>query len=69
MIGAESLSIARASNNPDLLSTAIKPLIARMSSQGVSIKKLSSVFLKSFNKHEGNFNVCQGKQELLNLVS
>ena len=31
-IGAESLRIARASNNPESLCTAIKPLIARMGS-------------------------------------
>ena len=29
--GAESLRIARASNNPESFSTAIKPFIARMS--------------------------------------
>ena len=38
-IGAESLRIARASNNPESFSTAIKPLIARMSRQGVSLEK------------------------------
>ena len=37
--GAESLRIARASNNPESFSTAIKPLIARMTRQGVSIGK------------------------------
>ena len=31
-IGAESLRIVRASNNPESLCTAIKPLIARMGS-------------------------------------
>ena len=36
-IGAESLRTARASNNPESFSTAIKPLIARMSRQEVSI--------------------------------
>ena len=35
--GAESLRIARASNNPGSFSTAIKPLIARMSRQAVGI--------------------------------
>ena len=38
-IGVESLRIARASNNPESLSTAIKPLIARMSRQRVFIGK------------------------------
>ena len=41
-IGAESMRIARASNNPDSFSTAIKPLIARMRRQGVSIGKINS---------------------------
>ena len=66
-IGAESLRIARASNNPESFSTAIKPLIARMSRQGVSIGKINSSILKFFNKHHSDFNnVCQSKQELLN---
>ena len=69
-IGAESLRIARASNNPELFSTAIKPLIARKSRQGVSIGKINSFILKIFIKHQVDFNnVCQSKQELLNLVS
>ena len=33
-IGSESLKIAGASNNPESLSTAIKPLFARMSRHG-----------------------------------
>ena len=69
-IGAESLRIARASNNSESFSTAIKPLIAHMSRQGVSIRKTNSCILKFFNKHQVDFNnVCQSKQELLNLVS
>ena len=39
-VGAESLRIARTSNNPESFSTAIKPLIARMTKQGVSIGKI-----------------------------
>ena len=66
--GAESLRNARASNNPESFSTAIKPLIARMSKQGISIGKINSSILKYFNKHHSDFNnVCQSKQELLNL--
>ena len=65
-IGAESLRIAGASNNPESFSTAIKPLIARMSRHEISIEKINSVIVKLFNKHQGNFNnVCQSKQELL----
>ena len=69
-IGAESLRIARASNNPESFSTEIKPLIARMSRQGVSNGKINSSILKFLNKHHSDFNnVCQTKQELLNLIS
>ena len=58
-IGAESLRIARVSNNPESFSTAIKLLIAHMSRPGVSIKKISSVILEIFSKHQGNCNdVC-----------
>ena len=39
-IAAESLGIARTSNNPESFSIAIKPLIARLSRQGVSIGKI-----------------------------
>ena len=62
-IGAESLRIARASSNPESFSTSIKPLIARMSRQGVSIRKINSFILKIFSKHQVDFNnVCQSKQ-------
>ena len=69
-IGALSLRIARASNNPESFSTAIKLLIARMSRQRASIGKINSSIQKIFNKHHSDFNnVCQSKQELLNLIS
>ena len=69
-IGAESLRIARGRNNPESFSTAIKPVIARMSTRGVSIGKINSSILKSFNKYHSDFtNVCQSNQELLNLIS
>ena len=68
-IGAESLRIARASNNPESFYTAVKPLIAQISRQAVSIGKINSSILKFFNKHHSDFNVCQSKQELLNLIS
>ena len=55
-IGAESLRIAGASNIPESFSTAIKPIIARMSRQGVSIGKRSSSILKIFNKRHSDFN-------------
>ena len=69
-IGTESLRSARASNNSESFSTAIKLLIARMSRQGVSIEKINGSVLKAFNKHRSDFNnVCQSKQELLHLIS
>ena len=68
--GAESLRFARASSNPESFSTAIKPLIARMNRQGISIGKINSSILKIFNKLHADFNnVCPSKQELLNLIS
>ena len=69
-IGAESLRIARTSNNPKSFSKAIKPIIARMSRPELSIETISSVITTFFNKHQGEFNnLCQSKQELLNLIS
>ena len=44
-IGAESLRIAGARSDPESFSTAIKPLIACMSRQKVSIAKINSVIL------------------------
>ena len=68
-IGAESLRIARASNNPESFSTPIKPLFVRMSRQVVSTEKINCVILKFLKKHQGDFNnVYQSNQELLNLV-
>ena len=51
VIGTESSRIDKASNNAESFSTAIKPLIAYMSRQGVSIKKINSAILKFVNKH------------------
>ena len=69
-IGAESLRTASTSNSPESFPAAIKPPIARMSRLGVTIEKINSLILKVFNKHQVDFNnVCQSKQELLNLVS
>ena len=69
-IGGESLRRARANNNPASFSTAIKSPIGRMNRQGVSMGKINSSILNFFNKHHSDFNnVCQSKQELLNLIS
>ena len=42
----EPMRIARANNNPESFSTAIKPLIALMSRQWESIGKINSFILK-----------------------
>ena len=55
-IGAESLRIARANNNPESFFTVIKPLIAHMNRQGVSIGEINSFILNFFNKHQVDFN-------------
>ena len=69
-IRAESLRIVRASNNTESFSTAIKPVLARMSRHGVSIGKINNSILKFFTKYHSDFNnVCQSKQELLNFIS
>ena len=69
-IGVESLRNDRASNNPESFSTAIKPLIAVWAGTRVSIGEIISSILKFFNKQHLDFNnVCQSKQELLNLIS
>ena len=69
-IGAESLTTARVSNIPESFPTPIKPLIARMISQGVSIGKINSTILNFLNKHYSDCNnVSQSKRELLNLIS
>ena len=58
--------IARASNNLESFSRAVKPFIARMSRQVVSIEKINSFILNLFSKHHSDFNnICQSKHELL----
>ena len=53
-IGAESFRTARASNNLESFSAAVKP-IARMR-QGVSTGKSNSFILKFFKNHQVDFN-------------
>ena len=68
-IRAEFLRIARATDNPKSFSSAVKPLIARMSRHGESTGKINSSLLKFSNKHHSDFNnVCQSKQEFLSLI-
>ena len=54
-IGAESLGITRASNNPDSFFTAIKPLISLIYWQWVSNGKIKSVILKFFKQASMRF--------------
>ena len=69
VIGAESLRTTRASNNPVSFSMSIKPLFVCMTRHGVFMGKVNSFILSFLNKHQAGFNVCQSKQELLNLIS
>ena len=69
-IGAELLRIVTGSNNSELFSIAIKPLVKRINRQGVSNKKTNRVILKPSNNHQRDFgSVCKSKQELLDLTS
>ena len=54
-IGAETLRIARASNNTASFFSSVKPLISRMLKQGANASKLSNVLRKFFNKHQTYF--------------
>ena len=58
-IGATSLRITRANDNPELFSTAIKSLIARISRQDISIEKISSVILRFFIKLSTYLYTCK----------
>ena len=65
-IGAETLRIARASNNPGCFSLSIKPLVIRMLA---CKEKLNNVICKFFNKHQNDFQyVTRTTQELLALI-
>ena len=54
-IGAESLRNARASNNPELFSTAIKLLIARISQQG-EVERLFESIVAMIVKIKQDYN-------------
>ena len=67
-IGAKTLRIARASNNPDCFSLSIKQLVIRMLKQGACKEKLN-VLCKFFNKHQNDFQfVARTTQELVALI-
>ena len=68
-IGADTLRIARASNNSDCFSLSIKPLVIRMLKQGACKEKLNNVLYKYFNNHQNDFQyVTRTTQELLALI-
>ena len=68
-ICAETLRIARASNNSNSFSSSIKPLVTRMLKQGAYKEKLSNTLCKFFNKHQNDFHyVAKTAQELLTLI-
>ena len=68
-IGAECLRIARACNNPESFSRAIKPLVERMIKQGGDIQRIKNCLKKFFNRHQNDF-IYVGKEsnDLTNLL-
>ena len=50
IIGAELFRVALAGNNPTSFSTVIKPLVTRVSREGISIEKINSIVLKFLTK-------------------
>ena len=68
-ICAETLRIARASNNSNSFSSSIKPLVTLMLKQGAYKEKLSNTLCKFFNKRQNDFQyVAKIAQELLTLI-
>ena len=68
-ICAETLRIARASNNSNSFSSSIKPLVTCMLKQGAYKEKLSNTLRKFFNKHQNDFQyVAKTAQKLLTLI-
>ena len=68
-IGAESLRIARACNNPTAFSLAIKPLVQRMLKQGANKQRIINIFRKFFNRHQSDFKyVAHNITNILDLV-
>ena len=68
-IGAETLRIARASNNSTLFFSSVKPLFDRMFKQGATKEKFKNSLSKFFNNHTNDFQyVAKNPEELLALV-
>ena len=58
-------SIVYSAIGAESFSTAIKPLVVRMSRQ----EGINNVLRNDFYKHQADFNICQSKQELRNSIS
>ena len=68
-IGAETLRIARASNNADSFFSAVQPLLTRMMKQGANRHRLSHVVCKFYNRHNLYFKSIIGNlQELISVL-
>ena len=68
-IGAETLRIAKASNNADSFFSAVQPLLTRMMKQGANRHRLSHVVCKFYNRHNLYFKSITGNlQELISVL-
>ena len=68
-IGAETLRIAKASNNSVSFSSSVRPLVHRMNSQGANENKLKSVLKKFFNSHNVYFkDIANDVEDLFSLI-
>ena len=68
-ICAETLRVARASNNSNYFSLSIQPLVCRMLKQGASKEKLNNSIIRFYNRHQNDFeSVARSAQELLALI-
>lgn len=68
-IGAETLRIARASNNAISFSSSVKPLVHRMQKQGAQHDRVINVLKKFFNRHQTYFNdIAKDTNELFSLI-
>ena len=68
-ICAETLRVARVSNNSNYISSSTKPLVIGMLKQGAYKERLSNTLCNYFNKHQNYFQyVAKTAQELLALI-
>ena len=68
-IGAETLRIAKASNNKISFSSSVRPLVQRMQKQGANRIKVKNVLKKFFNKHQVYFDdITNNIEDLFSLI-